>query len=148
MLANAETAKRIPAVWVARIAVGIVLVLNGWCAFVFIFDADAYAPGFELGGLPGRIVVQGVGILFLMWNATYPLVLLDPIKHNAMFAVVLTQQIIGVLGETWLVFTLPEGHAALEATGMRFILFDGGGLIAMGIAYAALNRHPRKTVSG
>lgn len=124
----------------ARIVVGIVFAVNVWCALVFIFDPAPYAGGFELSGLPGRIVVQSFGILFLMWNATYPPVLFDPLRQRTMFAVVLVQQAIGVIGETWLLLTLPPGHFALQATGLRFIVFDGLGLIAMGIAYMLLRK--------
>jgi hypothetical protein len=30
---------------------------------------------------------------------------------------------------------LPTGHAALRTTGLRFIAFDGAGLVALLIAY-------------
>ena len=126
--------------WPARFVVGAVFVLNVSCAFAFLLRPDRYAPGFELTGVQGRIMVQAIGILFLMWNATYPLVVIHPHRYRTLFAVVLAQQAIGVVGETWLLATLPVGHPALWTTGVRFIIFDGLGLIGMGILFWLLGR--------
>lgn len=126
------------AAWVVRIVVGVVFAVNVWCALVFIVDPETYAGGFELSRLPGRIIVQSFGILFLMWNATYPPVLFDPDKYRTLFQIVLLQQTIGVIGETWLLLTLPPGHSALQTTGLRFLVFDGLGLTAMGMVYGIL----------
>ena len=126
--------------WLTRIIVGAVFLMNVSCALAFILQADKYSPGFEVAGVPGRIYVQGMGILFLMWNATYPLVLFHPIRYRALFVVVLIQQAIGFAGETWLWLTLPSGNLPLRATGLRFMLFDGIGLIAMVGAYWLLRK--------
>lgn len=123
------------ATWFARLAVTTVFVLNVSCAMYFILHPQDYAGGFEVSGVAGEAIVRGYGILFLMWNTTYPLVILQPQRQRALFAVVLAQQAIGVLGESWMWLALPPGHAALSATGLRFILFDGGGLILMGAAF-------------
>jgi len=127
--------------WLARITVGAVFLMNVSCALAFILQPELYSPGFEVAGVPGMIYVQGMGILFLMWNATYPLVIFHPIRYSALFVVVLIQQAIGFVGETWLWLTLPAGHSPLRATGLRFMLFDGIGLIAMAVAYWLLMRH-------
>ncbi len=127
--------------WLARFIVGGVFLMNVSCALAFLLQPDTYSPGFEVAGVPGRVYVQGLGILFLMWNATYPLVLFHPIRYRALFVVVLVQQAIGFTGETWLWLTLPSGHSPLQTTGLRFMLFDGVGLIAMGGAYWLLKRH-------
>lgn len=129
---------RAPVVWFARIAVGLVFAGNIACALAFILQPDSYAAGFEIMGVPGRTVVQGFGVLFLMWNATYPPVILQPAGQKTLFAVVLVQQAIGVVGEIWLGLTLPAGHAALQDTGLRFLLFDGLGLVLMGAAFMLL----------
>lgn len=126
--------------WLARIIVGAVFLMNVSCALAFILQPELYSPGFEVAGVPGRIYVQGLGILFLMWNATYPLVIFHPIRYRALFVVVLIQQAIGFIGETWLWLTLPAGHSPLRATGLRFMLFDGIGLTAMAGAYWLLMR--------
>jgi len=126
------------ATWFARLAVSFVFAVNLDCALAFIVQPEKYAPGFEISGLPGKVAVQGFGILFLMWNATYPLVILQPNKNRALYWIILSQQAIGVIGETWLWLQLPAGHAALAGTGLRFILFDGFGLVLMGTALLML----------
>lgn len=137
----AEVARRQTAAeWAARGAVGLVFLVNVACALAFLLQPELYAPAFEIGETPGRVVVQAFGLLFLMWNATYPLVLWRPRAHLALFGVVLVQQVLGLAGETWLWLSLPPGHAALAATGLRFILFDGFGLLLMATAFGALWR--------
>ena len=71
-------------------------------------------------------------------NATYPPVIVQPSKQRLLFTIILVQQAIGLVGEAWLWTTLPPGHEVLRATGLRFIAFDGGGLLAMAVAYALL----------
>ena len=126
------------ATWFARFAVGLVFLVNVNCAVAFILQPEKYAAGFEVSGVAGKAIVQGFGILFLMWNATYPPVIYQPSAHKTLFWIILIQQAIGVIGETWLWLELPAGHAALETTGLRFILFDGFGLLLMGIAFGLL----------
>ena len=126
------------AIWLARAALGLVFVVNVYCALVFILQPQNYAGNFEISGVSGEIIVQSFGILFLMWNATYPPVLLHPDAHRTLFGVILAQQLLGLTGETWLLLTLPAGHPALYATGLRFIVFDGFGLLIMTMAYVYL----------
>ncbi len=131
--------------WVVRITVGSVFLTNVACALAFVGWPGHYTAAFELQGVPGRTMVRGVGLLFLMWNATYPPVLWNPWKHRTTMAVVLAQQTVGLVGETWMWATLPAGHGALQATGLRFILFDGVGLalmsVAFGLLFACTHRH-------
>ena len=128
--------------WLTRLVIGTVFFFNVTCALAFVAQPDRYAPGFEVGGVPGRVLVRGIGILFLMWNATYPLVLVRPDRHRTLFAVMLAQQAIGLAGETWMWATLPAGHAALRTTGARFIAFDGAGLVGLGLAFWLLRLRP------
>lgn len=140
-MATRDDPRRKPSLlWLARFVVGAVFVINVSCALAFLLRPDRYAPGFELTGVQGRIMVQAMGILFLIWNATYPLVVINPHRYRTLFAVVLAQQTIGVLGETWLLASLPVGHPSLWATGVRFIVFDGVGLLGMGILFWLLGR--------
>lgn len=125
-------------IWLARLAVAAVFALNVSCALLFLLRPQDYAGGFEVSGAVGETIVRSIGILFLMWNVPYPLVILQPRQHT-LFAIVLVQQVIGVLGESWLWLTLPAGHAVLFTTGLRFILFDAGGLILMAAAYGFLH---------
>jgi hypothetical protein len=61
---------------IAQFIVGMVFLINISCAIAFIFQPNQYMGGFELDGIQGRLVVQAMGILFLMWNVTYPPVFL------------------------------------------------------------------------
>lgn len=124
--------------WIARIAVGFVLMVNLQCALGFIVDPDAYVSGFELSGVSGIAALRGLGIAFLMWNVTYPLVIFKPRQNMRMFGVVLAQQFIGLVGETCLLLTLPTGHGTLAAGLKGFISFDALGLVLMGAAFVAL----------
>lgn len=121
-----------------RIAFAIVFVVNVQCAASFVLQPDAYAPAYELSGTAGAVAVQGLGIAFLMWNATYPAVIASPLRFRAVAVIVLVQQAIGLAGESWLRFGLPAGHAALSASIERFILFDAAGLVLMAAAFGWL----------
>jgi hypothetical protein len=136
------TAKQAPkrAVWLARLAVGAVFLANLSAALPYLIWPRPYAAGFELEGVPGDVIVRGLGVLFLMWNATYPPVIVSPDRQRTLFAVILVQQLLGILGQLWIGAALPAGHAALRATGARFLAFDVTGLAAMGIAFGVLAR--------
>lgn len=133
------------ALWTARIAVAAVFAVNVQCAVQFIVWPDAFAPSYELSGVAGNIAVQGLGVAFLMWNATYPLVIIDPVKYRTLFFVVLVQQIIGLVGESAILAMIPEGHALLASSIARFVAFDGAGFVAMALALAALTRSLRSS---
>jgi len=120
---------------VARIAVGAVFLMNVQSALRFILWPGRYAARFELIGVPGETALRGLGIAFLMWNATYPLVLWDPRRHRTLFGVIIVQQLIGLVGESWLLLTLPAGHEALAASITRFVAFDGAGLALLAAAF-------------
>ncbi len=119
-----------------RIAFAIVFVVNVQCAASFVLQPDAYAPAYELSGTAGAVAVQGLGIAFLMWNATYPAVIANPRRFRALGAVVLAQQAIGLAGESWIRLSLPGGHAVLAASIERFIAFDAFGLALMAATFA------------
>ncbi len=151
--ADAATGGRVPGrtdipALVSRLVVGAVFALNVDCALGFALRPERYVTGFELAGAPGEAAVRGLGIAFLMWNATYPPVIWRPHRYRMLFAVVLAQQAIGLVGESWLLLTLPAGHAALEATLQRFAFFDGVGLIAMAAAFVLLGREPAAAAPG
>jgi hypothetical protein len=58
-------------VWVARLLIAIVLFWNLQAAFKFMRFPAAFAPSFQLDGIPGRAAIAGYGILFLMWQVPY-----------------------------------------------------------------------------
>lgn len=124
--------------WIARLMVCAVFVVNVWCAVRFLASPELYAPGFGLPGVEGRMVVQGFGLAFLMWNTTYPLVIVNPRRHTALFVVILAQQSIGFIGEAFLLWSLPAGYDSIAATIMRFVQFDAVGLVLLVTAFVVL----------
>ena len=120
---------------------GINYFVNLQAAFLFIINPAAYSAGFEVGGVVGEKLVQGMGILFLMWNVPYMYALINPIRHRTSLHQAIIMQAIGVVGETILWLTLPSGHPAMESTVIRFAIFDGSGLIALWVALWIA--HPR-----
>jgi hypothetical protein len=137
---------RILTLWTARGALGLVLTWNLQAALAFIVAPDAHAPGFEVEGVPGQVVVRGFGILFLMWNVPYMAALVHPMRQIVPFACAVVAQLIGLAGETWMFFTLSPGHETLRATGLRFIAFDGAGFFLLAVTFA-LVLHLRQSVS-
>ena len=136
--APANTRAHKTACIIARIAVGIVFIVNVQCALSFVVQPSAFAPQFELTGIPGNVAVSGLGIAFLMWNATYPAVIALPDRFRSLFVVVLVQQAIGLIGESIIRAGLPAGHELLAASIERFIAFDLFGLVIMGASFVAL----------
>lgn len=115
----------------ARVLIGIVTFFNLQCAFYFLFRPADYAPGFELSGVAGSAIIQGMGLLFLMWNIPYLFALVDPIRFSVSLIEAVVMQTVGVIGETILLLVLKGEHPLIEASVLRFILFDGGGLILL-----------------
>jgi len=122
-------------IWIARLLVLVVFLTNVSCALVFIFSPENYAGAYELAGASGLAAIQGIGVVFLMWNATYPLVIVRPDRYRALFVVVLVQQLIGIIGESFILLALPEGHQVLADSILRFIAFDAVGLVLLSIGF-------------
>ena len=121
-------------IWLSRLLIGYVVIVNVQSAIAFILQPDVYAPGFELSGAAGAGMIRGMGILFLMWNVPYGVALSDPVKRRVSLFEATSMQAIGFFGETFLVLAFPTGHPAIVAAVGRFILFDGIGLAALVIA--------------
>jgi len=119
----------------ARGLVALVLFFNLQAAVLFIVSPAAYTAGFEISGLVGQKLVQGMGILFLMWNVPYIWALLHPVNNRISLISAVIMQAIGFFGESLLWLSLPAGHEALNATVTRFMAFDGGGMAALLIAW-------------
>lgn len=128
-----------------RLAVGIVFAWNVLCAFEFILRPALYASTFELSGATGQAALQGFGVLFLMWNATYPPVIVQPWRQRTLFGVILAQQAIGLLGESWIWLQLPAELTVARSATLRFIVFDGAGLLLLAAAYLALFLRRKKS---
>ncbi|WP_304427076.1 hypothetical protein [uncultured Adlercreutzia sp.] len=126
------------ATWTVRLCFAFVFVVNVQCALGFALTPEAYMGAYELAGVPGRVATQGIGIAFLMWNCTYPLVIWKPQRHTTLAAVVLAQQVVGLIGESFIRATLPAGHDLLASSINLFITFDGLGLVLMGASFVFL----------
>ncbi len=123
--------------------IGLVTFFNLQCAFYFLFRPADYAPGFELSGVPGSAIIQGMGLLFLMWNIPYLFALVNPLKHFVSLIEAVIMQGVGVVGETMLLLALKGEHPLIQASVLRFILFDGAGLILLIIALLLILRLKR-----
>jgi hypothetical protein len=120
--------------WLARLLIGLVFFFNVQCAILFLVAPQLYAASFELSGPPGEGMLRGLGLLFLMWNVPYAVALWNPVRQHTSLYEAVAMQAIGVLGETLLLLTFPAGHAEISASVGRFIIFDGSGLVLLGLA--------------
>ena len=121
--------------WFTRAALLAVLIANMTAAIPYVLRPADYAAAYELTGVPGEVAVRGFGILFLMWAVPFIPAIWHPTRNRVAFVCVLAMQAIGLAGESLMLAGLPAGHAALRTTGLRFIAFDGAGLVVLLIAY-------------
>jgi hypothetical protein len=117
--------------WVARILIGVVVAWNLECALAFLLDPEAFAPGFELSGIPGEAAVRGMAVLFVMWNIPYLVALWQPRRNRASLWEALAMQAVGVIGESIILITLPPEHTILHTSLLRFFAFDVAGVVAL-----------------
>ena len=129
------------ALWIGRAIVATVCTWNLTAAVPFVLNPANYTRSFELAdcGIGGEILVRGLGIAFLMWQVPFLPVIWHPGRQRTPFLCVLGMQVLGLVGESIMMASLPGEHAPLRATGWRFILFDGAGLLLMGLAYGSLH---------
>ena len=120
--------------WLSRLLIGIVFAWNVQAAAIFIVNPGAFVAAYELSGAAGEAAVRGVGVLFLMWNVPYAAALWHPVRYRLALILAVVMQAIGLAGETFIRLSLPDGHAALSASILRFILFDGAGLVLLLVA--------------
>ena len=131
--------------WVSRVLIGLVLLDNLQAAVLFLFLPARISPGFGLSGTAGNAVIQGIGLLFLMWCVPYFMATLDPRKHRISFIESIAMQTIALVGETILLVLLPVRSSVLTSSVQRFLLFDGLGLVLLWAAAALLWLPGRKT---
>lgn len=133
---------------VTRFLVGIVLLINLQCAFLFIINPNRFAPLYELIGIPGKAAIQGFGVLFIMWNIPYVVALFNPVRYHISHYEAIIMQTIGLVGESLIYYDLPTSYILLRTSILRFIIFDGAGLVALVIAawithpIVSLNNNP------
>jgi hypothetical protein len=121
--------------WLARVLIFTVIAWNLQAALVFLLSPEVFAPGFELGGIPGAAAMRGIALLFVMWNVPYLVACWHPQKHSLALKEALAMQSIGLLGESWIYLSLSEEHAVLQSSILRFITFDAAGLALLVIAF-------------
>ncbi len=115
--------------WICRACFGLVFVWNVLCALRFVMAPADFAGAYQLEGVPGEVAVRGMGVAFLMWNATYPLFLWQPERFKVLGWVIAAQQLIGCVGEAFILCALPVGGFELLAASIqRFLIFDAAGL--------------------
>ncbi len=118
-------------VWMARLLIAIVLFWNLQAAFLFTFKPLLFIASFQLDGIPGKAAVAGYGILFFMWQVPYVFAFLHPVIFKISLWQALIMQSIGVLGETILLSTISSDYYLLRSSVLRFIVFDGVGIIIL-----------------
>jgi hypothetical protein len=118
----------------SRLAIGLVTLWNIQAAFAFLIRPERFTAGFELSGTPGEAALRGVGVLFLMWNIPYLVALWHPVRHRVSLYEATAMQAIGVFGETLIWIGQLAGHSMLQASLLRFIAFDGAGLVLLSLA--------------
>ena len=79
--------------------------------------------------------MRGMAVLFVMWNVPYLVAFWHPRRNRISLYEALAMQTIGLIGESFILSTLGTGHALLRASILRFIAFDGAGLILLGLAW-------------
>lgn len=122
--------------WIARALIAVVFAWNMQCALTFVFQPTSAMSAYQLYGTIGTAIIQGMGIAFLMWNVTYPAVIVAPGKFRSLFVVMIIQQAIGLIGETWILLNIGSGTADLGMSITRFVAFDAAGLVLLSLAFA------------
>ena len=122
--------------WISRLLIAIVTAWNVQAAIVFIVSPRSFVYAYELSGVAGKAAVRGVGVLFLMWNVPYVFAAINPIRYRLGLVFALLMQLTGLIGESYILSTLAMEHVLLQSSILRFIAFDGAGLILLGIAYS------------
>lgn len=117
--------------WAARLLIFVVVAWNLECALVFLLDPGVYAPGFELTGIPGQAAVRGFAVLFVMWNIPYLVALWNPRRNRVSLWEALAMQVVGVIGESVILFSIPAEHILLYSSLLRFIAFDAIGVLLL-----------------
>ena len=98
---------------------------------VFLLNPGAYAPGFELAGIPGEASVRGMAVLFVMWNIPYLVAMWQPRQQRISLWEALAMQFVGLIGESLILLSIPAGYPILHGSLIRFIFFDAAGVVLL-----------------
>ncbi len=125
--------------------IGLVFVMNVQAGIDFYFNPGKYTAAYELSGIPGNVSVAGVGLLFLMWNVPYSFALWNPIKNKISLVQATIMQLMGVIGESALLYRFSATeHPLLASSIKRFVYFDSAGLFLLLIAIILVYRYLKK----
>ncbi|MCB0101141.1 MAG: hypothetical protein H6635_05735 [Anaerolineales bacterium] len=127
-------------IWISRLLIALVTAWNIQAAVIFIISPQMFVHAYELSGTAGEAAVRGVGVLFLMWAVPYLFATYHPIRYSLALTFALLMQLIGLLGESYILSTLTTDHIILRLSILRFILFDGVGLVLLCIAWLTLRK--------
>jgi len=122
-------------IWISRLLIAVVTAWNIQVAIVFIISPQSFVHAYELSGVAGEAAVRGVGVLFLMWNVPYVFATVHPVRYRLGLVFALLMQLTGLIGESYILSTLPVEHETLRGSILRFILFDGAGLVLLSLAW-------------
>lgn len=132
---------------IASILIGIVFIINIQAGLDFYFNPQKFTAAYELSDIPGEISVAGVGLLFIMWNIPYLFALYNPIQFKISLIQANLMQLMGVLGETALLFRFSHiEHPNLANSIKRFIIFDSVGLLFLIVALLLVHFNKKNSV--
>jgi hypothetical protein len=126
-------------IWITRILIFIVFTLNVTCAIQFLRQPASFAPSFDLSSEAGIMVIQSLGVLFLMWNVPYAIAIIHPDRYYVALVSAVIMQSIGVLGESWIYFQI-QSLILSKLSILRFIWFDTAGFFLLLIAMLLIVR--------
>lgn len=124
---------------ISRLLIGSVIFINLQCAVTYLLWSERYAAGFEMTGAVGEAMIRGFGVLFMMWNVPYVVAIWNPIRYRTALYMAIAMQTIGLVGESWIYLSMSPVHTIARGSIMRFIVFDGLGLLAL-LAAAWISR--------
>jgi len=131
--------------WISRLLIAIVTAWNVQAAIVFIVSPRSFVHAYELSGVAGEAAVRGIGILFLMWNVPYVFAAINPIRYRLGLVFALLMQWTGLIGESYILSTLPMGYETLKSSVLRFVIFDGTGLVLLLLAWLLVGKQKDAT---
>ena len=131
--------------WTSRLLISFVTVWNVQAAVAFIISPGSFIHAYELSGAAGESAVRGVGILFLMWNVPYVFAAINPIRYRLGLVFALLMQLTGLIGESYILSILPMGYETLKSSVLRFVIFDGTGLVLLLLAWLLVGKQKDAT---
>jgi len=109
--------------FIPQLLIGSVVFINIQAAISFLANPASNAPGYQLAGLVGQSVIKGFGVLFLMWNIPYIVALYNPFKFKISLYESVAMQLIGLIGESVILWQLPPDFQTLRSSRISEIQF-------------------------